>query len=337
MLRADLLVGLGRLDEAFRSARRTADLCRRYGWDVFLGATLRSAASAAAKQGRLEEAEGLLRDAEEASRACGEDLEIAHAILYLSDIVRMQGRHREALRCGKRAYARYAVVEDRRGQADALAGLAAACLGVGDLVRAERYSRQAIPHYQSIGVRFGEASVQNTLGDVLRKRGALADATASYLVSQQVLKQLGSPERYIPMFNLGLVLITRSRASEARAYLEPCRAAMARAGRRGLEGALNAALMCCDADVRDWVSWDRHAGRALILLDASGLVDVDIAQVAERAADLAVTAGHGRRALGAWHLATNQWRSLGQVERVEALESSSRSMRKALSGAAAGR
>ncbi|MFT4623390.1 MAG: serine/threonine protein kinase/tetratricopeptide (TPR) repeat protein [Myxococcota bacterium] len=318
--RAGLLVGLGRLDDASRLARRVVTASRRHGWGSLLAPSLRAAASAAAKQGRLEEAESLLRDAEESARGGTDERELSRSLLFLSDVTRMQGRYHEAIRCGKRSYARFAVLEDRRGQADALTGLAAACLALGDLVRTERYARQAIPLYEAVNGRFGMASLQNTLGDVLRARGALAEATEAYLTAELSLRRLGSPERLIPLFNLGLVLLAQGRYVEARESLEPCREAMARAGRRGLEGALNAALLCCDAAESDWGAWDQHAARAELLLGASGFVDGDIAAVAEQAADLAVAAGQGQRGLSAARLAAAQWLAVGKLDRAEAVE-----------------
>jgi hypothetical protein len=95
---------------------------------------------------------------------------------------------------------------------------------------------------------------------------------------------------------------------------------MARAGRRGLEGALNAALLCCDAADSDWASWDVHAARAELLLGASGFVDGDIAWAVEKAADLAADEGQARRAVGAWRMAMAQWEAVGQGDRSDGLE-----------------
>lgn len=320
VMRAGLLVGLGRLDGASRLARRAVTACRRHGWATLLAPALRTAASAAAKQGRLEDAEHLLKDAEDAARQGTDERELAQALLFLSDVARIQGRHQEAVRYGKHAYARFAVLEHRRGQADALTGLAAACLALGDPERTERYARKAIPIYEAVGGRFGAASLQNTLGDVLRAQGALAEATEAYLTAEATLRRLGSPERLIPMFNLGLVLLAQGRHFEARSSLEPCREAMARAGRRGLEGALNAALLCCDAAASDWTTWDAHAARAELLLGASGFVDADIAWALQHAGELAAAQEQSLRADRAWRMACAQWTAVGQGDRAESLE-----------------
>ncbi len=113
------------------------------------------------------------------------------------------------------------------------------------------------------------------------------------------------------------MLLERQRYAQARETLEPCREAMARAGRRSLEGAINAALLCCDAHDADWAAWDQHITRAHVLLRASGFVERDIAWVAEAAGVLAGARGARAQAFAAWRIALEQWTALGQAAGAE--------------------
>lgn len=318
--RAEILIGQGQLDEAMEVALRAVEEGRRHRWDHLLGSAYRMAATAASKQGKLKVAEEWLLKGEEAAKDGGDELEAARCLLWVGDVMRLQGRFEDAMHQCRRAMARFAVHEDVRGQADAIGAIASVCRAMGDLEKTERYAREAIPLFEAVGGRFGVGSARNTLGDVLRSRGALAEAEASYREAEELLRSLGSPEHYVPMLNVGLLLIEQQRFPEARRRLNLVLTAMARSGRRGLEGAVHAFLLPCVARARDWEAWDGHLEQGRALLQATGIVDADIAGVAEVAARIATSMRERERAADAWALAREQWLRMGRSDRAAAID-----------------
>jgi tetratricopeptide (TPR) repeat protein len=311
---AALLVGAGRLSEAERVALDLAAEGERHGWGAMVSAGLRHAASVAAKRGQLQRAEAHLRGAERAAAEVDE-LELARDLVFLCDVVRLQGRTEEAHQLGRRALARFDALDDRRGRADALASLAAVTRQAGDDARTEAYCRLAIPAYTEIGSRFGVALVRNTLAEVLRGRGEWAEAEVEYLAASEILSHIGSPEVFVPQLNLGLLRDQRGDVVGARAAYAAVLDALERAGRRGFVGVVHALLLPGCAVLEEWRRWDTHAAAAAASLAASGIVDGDVAAAAERAARLAWRAGERVRAREVGALAVGQWVALQREDR----------------------
>jgi DNA-binding NtrC family response regulator/tetratricopeptide (TPR) repeat protein len=77
--RAEVLLGLGRLDEAERDGTRALALCRKLGDRLEGGATLRVLAEVSYERGDADEARVLVRRAEDTLRRTGESFELAKA------------------------------------------------------------------------------------------------------------------------------------------------------------------------------------------------------------------------------------------------------------------
>ncbi len=313
-MRAELLIGLGRLEDAEQVALALVDRARAFGWPTLVAPALRHAATVAAKRGRLEAAEERLRAAELAARDLDE-VELARCLVFLCDVVRLQGRVEEALRYGRRGLARFEALGDPRGQGDALAALAGVSRSTGDSDRTEEYCRGAIPLYEQVGSRFGVAVARNTLAEVLRKRGDLVGAESAYRAAELLLRQLGSPEHLVPRLNLGLVLRERGDLHGSRLVLEEALSGMERGGRKGWAGLVHALLLPVVAALSDRAAWARHRAGALELLGASRIVDADVAESLELAVDLAESAGNLGGIDAIADLAHAQWSALGQHER----------------------
>jgi len=320
VLRADLLIGQGRLEEAERIALQTVERGEVFDWTELIPQALRHAGAVAAKQGQLDLAEERLIRGRRIAKETHNDEEAANGLLLLGDIARLRGDPELALRRCRKALAQFAALSDARGQADVLIALSAACRVMGDLRRTESYARQAIPLFERVGSRFGVASCENALGEVLRSRDDLEGAEAAYRRAEQLLRNLGSPEHRVPQLNLGLVLLARGRFHNACAVLTEVLDAFHRGGRRSLEGALHVFLLPCMAEAVDWRRWRRHLRSATELLQDSGFVDGDIAWAAELGAQRAVEHGAAQEALQALRLALDQWRALGNSERVEKVQ-----------------
>lgn len=318
--RAALLVGLGHLDEAEQVAASVVSHLAK-GWELLWPAALRQGAVATAKRGQLGRAEELLRKGERAAVEIQDEAELARCLLFLGDVTRRMGRRDEAEGYCRRALEKFELQRDRRGQADALMGLAAVALAREEHARTEAFTRQAIELFEEVGARFGVASARNTLGDALRGQGQLESAEAAYAEAEALLGALGSPDRFVPLLNLGLVLLARGRFADAGPPLRTALERMKQAGRKGMEGALHSALLPVVAHAGDWEAFAVHATAAHELLTASGFVDPDIASAAEQGAALASAAGRDAEARRALEVAREQWRTLGEPARVAAIQS----------------
>jgi tetratricopeptide (TPR) repeat protein len=319
-LRADLLIGLGRLPEAEAMALRIVHQGTTHGWRELVPRAFRHAGAVAAKRGHLDLAEERLMEGRRIARENADEEENSRILLLLGDIARLRGDPELALRRCRKALGQFAVIGDPRGQADVLVALSAACRVMGDLQRTESYARQAIPLFERVGSRFGVASCENALGEVLRARGDLAGAETAYRHAEVLLRNLGSPEHRVPQLNLGLVLLARGHFDKAREVLGEVLDAFHRGGRRSLEGALHVFLLSCAAQALDWKGWKRHLEGARTLLEESGFVDSDIAWAAELGAEQAEAMGGREEALAALQLAKAQWKALGNTRKVRELE-----------------
>jgi tetratricopeptide (TPR) repeat protein len=237
------------------------------------------------------------------------------------------GRRDDAEAYSRRALEKFELQRDLRGQADALMSLAAIALGRGDHERTEAAARMAIPLFEQVGARFGVASARNQIGDALRSQGKLEAAEQAFAEAEVALAELGSPDRYVPLVNLGLVLLARGRFAEAADRLAVALAQMQLAGRKGIEGAIHAFLLPVAADAGDWQRFAEHARLAEELLGGSGFVHTDIATAAEQAGELAEGAAALPEADVAWELARGQWASLRQTDRMARAEDRLRSVR----------
>jgi serine/threonine protein kinase/tetratricopeptide (TPR) repeat protein len=329
--RAEVLLASGNLTDADERARRVVATGREMGWDVLVARALLLQGTVSLKLGRLAEAEERLKEAERSARRAGEERTIAKCHLVLSDLFRTRGAARDANHHAREAYRRFAAASDGRGLADALLAQAVANRALGDLVRTEQFTRQAIPHYERVGSRFGVATCENVLGEVARANGDLAGANRAYAEAESLLRLVGSAEHLVPQINRALVLIAEGNDAAARSVLVGALYTAKQQGRAGITGALHAFLLPICARARDWSGWRTHALEADKLLRETGYVDPDVAQAAETGAQVAASLGYTQQALLAWQLALAQFAALGnrdgahRVRRaVEALTSRTR-------------
>ncbi len=308
--RAGLLGSMGRHEEAHDLAMATA---RAFGtrWPLLRAPALRAAGFAAAKQGRLDDAESLFTEAIETAARLGEVHERARSEQHLAELHRLRGEGRQARWLAERALSAFTEVGDSRGQADALIGLAGLHVAQRDYAAARAGIEQALNLFESCGARFGVASATNALGDVLRHQDDLEGAAAAYERAGELLASLGSVDRLVPSLNLGFVRIAQGRQAEAEAPLLAAEALAETAGRVAMLGAIRAAMLCCDLARDDRDAYAEHVAAAREALQSSGMVDPDLLDVLSRAAAEGQEKGWGLPAHQAEELARAQRKSLG--------------------------
>jgi tetratricopeptide (TPR) repeat protein len=313
--RAHTLLGQGRLDQAEERAMKAVAAGRTHNWRYLLAPALRMAGTAASQKGRLSDAQVLLLEGEVAGKDVGDEFNTAHCLCAASEVFAQTGERDQAIKYARRSLARFSAIEDHRGEASALMALANGWRTANDLEKAREYAERATALFEKIGGRFGIATARNTLGDTLRAAGKFEEAAVSYQLASEVLKNIGSPEHWIPTFNRGLLLVKQGKFEEARPQFDAAMSEMVRKGRTGLQGALHAALLPCLAAEESWGDWDSHMADAKDRLTRSGFVDPDVAEAAEVGARVAEEQGESSRALQALEIAYAQWRALGNTDR----------------------
>jgi len=310
--RADVLICIGRLQEAETYANRVVEVGRRKYWEALMAPALRHAAIASGKRGLFTAAQRRLSRAIEAAHFGGNEREAARCRLFLGDVARLQGAFEEAAGHCRKALSRFKALDDVRGQGEAYNALAGVYLGMAQNDQAERYCRVAIERFETVGARFGVASAQNSLGDVLRAAGRLDDALAEYERAEAGLRALGSPEYRVPAVNVALLLIHNERWLLAREALLPLLDDMKRARRGGLVVVCHSALLPCYAGAKHWRRLDKHLDAATRQLKETDVVDADIALCMQTAAVLCRQHGQEVAMTRLAELAAAQWRRLGR-------------------------
>jgi len=307
--RAGLLASLGRHQEAHDLAMATA---RAFGrrWPLLRPPALRTAGFAAAKQGRLDDAEDLLTEAADTAAELGETHERARAEQHLAELHRLRGRTSKARWLAVRALSAFGTVGDDRGRADALMGLSALHFAERELEQAQQKAKQALHLFESCGARFGVASATNALGDNLRLQDDLDGAAVAYERAGTILSSLGSSDRLVPSLNLGFVRIAQGRHGDAEGPLTVALELATAAGRTTMLGAVHAALLVCDVAREDRSSFAQNVAAAKEALEASGMVDPDVLHALELAAAGARELGWVRPAARAQALAEAQLKAL---------------------------
>jgi len=313
-------IGLGDFEAAGKLAARTAEQARRHRWKSLYPVALRYQAVTLEKQGDLGLAETVMFRAQVESTRVGDREGDARCLLHLATIARLLGDLVRATEYGEDALAAFRELQDAHGTADSLSELGSVHVVLGQGDRARAFLDDALASFQEIGNLFGQARTRNALAEILRQQGDLTEAERQYEQAQRLYERVGSPDRLIPHTNRALLLVQRGAYQEAHASLEAGLAIARREGRRLMQAYLHTALLPCAAWADDWAALDRHLSLATELLSEMGTNDPDLAQPAQLAGELALERGEAERALGALGLALDQWRALGQEERVAQVE-----------------
>jgi len=311
--RASLCMRVGRYDEAASWAQRAFAAATEMDWPKVRAHAAFERAVVALHQHRTD-GEALADVALETARVTRNGWFVARAE-YVRAGAAMDRRDWE--QAGLRyetALQGFRVAEDFPGAADCLRDMGSVALLHGDLEVASARYLEALPLFRSHGAILGEAHVLNGLAEVARKQGDLVGAETGYRDALRRFERVGAGHAVLARLNLGLVLVHQARWPEARETLEGARSWLEQQGRDPWTAAACAVLMPVYAGIGDWVEFDRTAGRAAALLEATGFAQPDIRWAAERASQLAVQAGDAPRAAVAEGIVAMQEARLAGVE-----------------------
>ncbi len=300
-----------RLRPARRRARRAAEAARGLGDPRLLALAL-------IELGRVEQISdpqrgaGILLDARDAACRSGDPLLEAEALRRAGWCLAQGGKFEEAEALHDEALDRLRGVDDPFTEGGILHTRIIVAWKQGRLDRAARHGARAMALFTRSGDRYGLGNVSNSLGDVARYRGDLAEAERWYRQALR-LKNAVASQADDTELNLALTLVELGRYPEARARIEQV-VERARVVNNAVILAFGAVVMLpCDAYTADWFSWDAR-WHDMRLFTEGKLAEPDAVRALRLASDLAATAGELERAEQAEDLARLQEEALGRAE-----------------------
>ncbi len=305
-----------RFEQAAEACQRIAKAAASHGWAWLLPDALRLQGEIARQRGDVATAQDLLEQARRGFEGIGGDHGLARTLTALAAVAQQRGELDVAVKLLERS--------QRLGDS---ANAARCWLQLGHVNRRQGEVSRAIGFYQRaygaterMGNRLAMANILNGLGEVERYRGNFARAEGYYRRAVTLCDELGHGEHVIPRLNLGLLLLRRGQAQEARVLLMAGHDVLARRGQRGPLGGIQVALVACAACLEDWDGWEHHMLQARQALEQTAFVDPDVAWSATIAGRRALEAGHQQRAAAALSLALEQRKALGHQQEIEELE-----------------
>lgn len=277
----------GRFDEASALIEPLIAEAEATGNERLLGRTLRVRGSMLQRQGDLPAAaEDLARSADLLTRS-GEDwMACSVRVLWMHTLLQL-GRYQEA--------------RDLIGTLDpSIPGNVVEVEGVkGILCTYEEEWSASIVHFEEAarvarlnGLGVAEAGVLANLSESYRFQGDLVRASMHLERSIELARRLGMAGESVLRLNRAQLLLDVGEVDTAWSELEIAQAGLERMGRIGLLGASHVVALRCLSMRGDWDSWDRHFERSEALLAGTGMVEPELAEAYEKAAELAREAGH---------------------------------------------
>jgi eukaryotic-like serine/threonine-protein kinase len=308
VLRSRIHLHQGRLGEVSRWAERAETAAAGRGWTETRAEAVRLLGDAERRRGDLDRAAALY---ERCAGLGGVTNGAAASLWGLGDLARQRGDLERARDLFARSRRLYDELGDPHGVADHLIGLADVARHTGDLAAARNLYLEAEVRFEELGNQYGVSRGLNGLGEIARLTGDLVWADRLYHRAESILAGLRSADEVFPRFNRALVALGRGDLLHAAGMIEECLARLEAMGWGGLLACVHLARLPCLAERRAWGSWDDAFSRAAAAVRGAGLVDPDMALLAELAAQTAEAAGEEARSRAARELALDQRRRLG--------------------------
>jgi tetratricopeptide (TPR) repeat protein len=310
VLRSRIHLHQGRLGDVFQWAAR-AEAAAAQGWTATRAEAVRLLGDAARRHGDLDHAAQLYERCVDLGGPGSITNGAAASLWGLGDLARQRGDLARARGLFLRSCHLFDQLGDPHGVADHLIGLADVARHAGDLAAADDLYGEAEARFEKLGNQYGVSRGINGRGEIARLRGDLAQAGSHYRRAEAILAGLRSADEVFPRLNRAQVALAQRDFRHAAGLLEECLARLDEMGWGGPLACVHLARLSCLAEVRAWSAWDDAFLRGATAVRSAGLVDPDLALLAELAAQTAEAAGEGARARAARELAVEQWRRLG--------------------------
>jgi tetratricopeptide (TPR) repeat protein len=304
-------------DASEKWASKVEKVARDQSQQDALAEILTVRALTATAKGDLVQASSLLDEAEEIP---GVDTRVRSGLqVAKATVLVRRGEFTQSADYSRRALEGFESIGDMKGAGQAHRSLALYLRDRSRYNEERSHLQRALECFQAFGMRRGMADVLNDLGESARHEGDLVQADAHYKSSVELFRSLGDPDMAIPRLNRGLVMFERGRHQHARMYLEGCLETYRHQGRKSLQAMTHVSLLGCCAALSDWKACDAHMTWSQVLLEQTGLVAEDIANLAQFTAETAQSQEKAPLAQEAWCLARDQWAALGHQGRADAI------------------
>ena len=314
IVKIEALWRLGNMDEASQLLDKLMKAYDRFGWSYDLRCrVLGLQARFLHSQGESRKAVSVAREAEKLSGRLGNPLGTAATRRILGSILAELGELDTAEALARTARSEYEAFGDEVGQWECDLVLFTLLKQAGRLREAASILERAMAFHEREGRRQDVAGCLNNLGEIERLRGNLGRAESCYRAARVIFESIGAAGKTIVDANLGLVLLERKRFVPAREALQRALSAFEAQGRRAFAGVLHAALVPCAAGERDWIAFDAHLDAAVVIQQECRYVDIDVANAATMAGELALEARERVRAERVWGFAREQWRGADRI------------------------
>lgn len=314
----------GRMRGTFEEARKWLDRCEpmigKPGWERIAVHVDRERGLDALLRGDGLTAWRHLRSAEQRAQELWDAQLIIDCQRSLGYALRVRGDLDQAEEMFRKALTTCLEAGDDVGAANCRVGLARTWVHGSRYREAEVMFRQGAETFAAHNMRWEQASTLNDLGDTLRGQDQLQEAERCYRQARERLLAIGAVHAVYPVANLGQMLAQQGRWAEAREILDSALRIFDRQGLAPMQGTLHALLCAPSIAEGDGPSFDLHLSSARTLLDETGYVDPDVANMARLAGDVARGVGEEARARAAYQLAAHQLRALGREDEARHVE-----------------
>jgi len=271
--------------------------------------------------GDIEEARNILMEAAELFSAGGDRQGEAECWAAMGAVLRRTGELEAARKAFRRSMEPLGTSDDAFRRIRGFLGLVRVEVVSARFDRVAMLAPKGLEFATEKGFRFHAACFRNCLGEVARFAGDFSAAERHYRDALAGYETIGSIDAVVPKLNLAVLLLQQVKGAEARRLLEQLRAAPNLAEQRSTQALIRLGLAGCAAQQQRWAAVEEHFHVAQELLDETGLVDAEIAHLAELIARCSEDAGVDDCAKAARHLAREQWRALGNEERAREFDS----------------
>jgi tetratricopeptide (TPR) repeat protein len=284
LLRAEVALRRPSYAEARKWALRVYEASQRQGWPLS-AAALRVVGMAESNLGSPDQARRqLLRALHECEPSAEERAQLLHELGALAVQV---GRLDDAQEAAEHALEEFEQLEQPIGIARCQVLLGSLARQRGDLDLGMTLTSGAARLFHEQG-RSRQASIAlNTLGEICRLKGDLDSSARHYEQALRTATEGGHWVAIYPRINLALIRCRKGQMAEAQVDLTRALDEARGMNHRGLAALVHACLLPCRAYVGDWSGLERDLEAAQSGLLAAGVVDVDAAWSARRAAKLA--------------------------------------------------
>jgi tetratricopeptide (TPR) repeat protein/adenylylsulfate kinase-like enzyme len=318
--RAHLARRQSQLSDAEESLKRCEPLARRNHWEDLLIRVLLERSMLNWVQGHSDLTAKALHEAEDRALRLGDISLQAEVSMTTSELMTRVGKLDDADSSARLARSCYQMVGDLLGEGKSLFILAFVARQRGMWEQIPHYLSQAQSLFERTGAQRNLANCLNFRGDIARKQGRLEEAEEFYRDALRRMQMLEVQSSHLIILNLAMTLLKQHNYEESIELVEETLQTIGEQAPPVLIAAAWLIQLPGFAALERWEDWDNNAAQLVPFFARTNDVDVDFAEMAQMAGDLAVAGEEYDRAIPLFQLAMKQWQDLQQPDRAAQVE-----------------